>query len=147
MAASGLVGDYGVGATVSFSSTTLTMCIESIELPETTLGRQEVQCISNTTGLKQYVVEELAEISDVTINVIWETVHAAIPLGNVETMTITFPLRSGPSGTEATAATLVGSGYISSVKYPNLSTSEIQKGSIKFSFDNGATPLTYTPAT
>lgn len=130
--------DTGHGATATFSVGAHSYNITGIDLGEETLGKVSTDHLL-VTGNKTYMPEDLAEPGEVVMPYQFDNEAAQLAKGVVETLTITLPMGSG----QTTAATWVGSGFITNIKRPNLQTNVIQDGQITFAFD-GTTGPTFT---
>jgi hypothetical protein len=134
-------GDTGNGATLTFSSTSFAVGLQNIQGWTEEIERLEVSTLAST-GFKKYIVSDLIEAPEITVNFYWDTSLAKPTIGGTsETITITFPLRT--NGGEATAANYAGSGFIRSITWPTLENGSVQMGSMVLSF-NGVTGPTWT---
>lgn len=134
--------DTGNGASVTFSTYSGTLAVIDIDLGEQSIGTLDATVLASQ-DFKKYIFEDLAETNEVTMTVQWDTTETPPACDGVpETVTITFPQRTG----ETAAANLAGTGAFTTVKYPMLANSEVQQGEITVKFD-GQTGPTYTAAT
>lgn len=139
-----LEGDTGNGATVTFATSSLALAADAqtIDIGEETIELLDVSKLS-TTGYMERVASDLKDPPEVTLTVLFNTEDAAPTVGGApETITVTFPLRTGQSA----AATLAGTGVITSFKLPNLANGQVQQAQVKFKYD-GDTGPTFTAAT
>jgi hypothetical protein len=145
MARSTLCGDTGQNATFTCTVglNTWGAKIESIDFNETSLN--ELNCSHlGTQNYESMVPSDLQPGLEATISYYFDTFDTPPVLGqNLGTATVTFPLRTG----EVTAATIAGSAYTKSHKFPRLALGELQKGSLTVKWDNAAVPTAYTKST
>lgn len=133
------VSDTGLGATITFSSTTFAARVTSITSPTWSVDSLDDSTLS-TTGYKEYIASDLSEPGEMTVEIMFPTSLDLPTIGGTsETITLTFPLRSGAGG-EGTAATLAGTGYFSEIVFPALQIGTIQKGTYKVKFDGKTGP-------
>lgn len=133
-----VVGDTGQGATLSFSTTTITFVIKKLTLPEWMKERVEALHLG-LTDFTNYIPGDLADPGELQAEVVFETGDDAPAIGVVETGTVTFPLRAG----EGTAANLAGTGFIRGFSLPGLETNTLQLATLTFAF-NGDTGPAFT---
>lgn len=95
----------------------------------------------STTGEKTYIPDDLIEPGQLTCTYYYNQSETAFaPIGAAaETITITFPLKSG----EGTAATLAGTGFLVNHKSADLQNGELMMGEFTVQFD-GKTGPTFT---
>jgi hypothetical protein len=135
--ANGMV-DTGHGSTATFSSTALSFNWTNIDLGTVELPEIETSYLG-TTGEMTFMPGDLINGGEVTLPCQFDNEAALPALGTVETLTVTFPAGAG----QTTPANLAGTGFIKSVKRPNLQTGQLQDGQIVFKFD-GLTGPTFT---
>lgn len=137
--------DTGHGATVTFGTTSWSGKLQSVPT-NLQLSRPRVdKSHLGTSGQREYMPGDLEDLGEVTLDVLFEQARGLPATGTAaETITITFPLN--PSNSEAVAATLAGTGFITQTQYPPLQTNTVMVGQITFSFD-GATGPAFTAAT
>jgi len=136
-----LTGDTGNGATLALGTTGAVGNVRNIGEIAKELGKIETSHLG-TTGQKTYIPDDLEEPGEVEFEVEWTTTTTLPSTGVVETLTITYPKRTG----EATAANHAGTGFITKVSTPQLVNGTLQVAKITFAFD-GDTGPTYTKAT
>jgi hypothetical protein len=143
-----LTGDTGNGATLTlalFSGTTaITAALDVMEITPSaiTVGKVNVSTLATATH-HEAIPDDLADSGDNTATFKWITTGAKPTLPSVAgTCTITFPLRSG----ETTAATITGTGFLTSITPPPLSNGTLQQGTVAWQWD-GDTGPTITAAT
>jgi hypothetical protein len=107
------------------------------------MGRLDDSTLA-TTGFRDYIANDLTDHDEIEVTMRFPTKLTLPTLGGTttQTMTITFPMRSGPGG-ETTAATLAGTGFFTEIGFPTLALGQIQEGTYKISFD-GATGPAFT---
>lgn len=136
------VQDTGNGAAITFSSTTFAVPIKSISGTKWEIEKLNVSALS-TTDFHKHIAGDLKTAEDVTYEFYWDTGKDMPTIGGAsETITVTFPLRSGAGG-EGTAATLAGTGFIKAIEFPQLANGEVQMGKVTVCFD-GATGPAFT---
>lgn len=137
------MANTGNGATLVGSTTTTAFSITNIGL-----GSQEIEALEvsdlSSEDFKEYISGDLAETNELTMTVQWDMTQALPPKGGAgETWTYTAPFSRGADTTTATAATLVGTGFVTSIEFPENSNDEIQEGTITIKLD-GQTGPTFT---
>lgn len=134
------MADTGNGATISGSTTTTVFDVVSITGPEETVVDLDVTPLTNTTGRERLISGDIKRISEIEVVINWRVNDTPPPVGGApETWTLTLP----PQGTATTAKSLAGTGYVNSLKYPDLANDQVMQGNYKIKFD-GATGPTYT---
>jgi hypothetical protein len=129
----------GNGAAFTFGTSGFTPLAVSIDGLEETLEALQDSDLS-TTNYHTMCPADLIEISPFTAEIRWEQGDIP-PLGTVELITLTYQLETG----ESVAATLTGTGFLTSRVGPNLANNEISSGSITIQLDGKSTEPTYTP--
>lgn len=145
-----LTGDTGNGATLSFAasmgfgtSNTTSMELISITPGAETVGSIDVSTLG-TSDCMESIPSDLRDVGELSGTFKWLTSNAATQAGFPDlpaaagTVTVTWPARSG-----TTAATYVGTGFITSWKPPSLQNGELQVGEFSVKFD-GETGPTWT---
>lgn len=136
-----LLGDTGNGATATFGTSSLSLAITKITIGEITIDMLGVSTLA-TTDYMEEIASDLKKAPEVTLEFIFGTLANAPAVGGAaETMTVTFPLRTG----EGTAANLAGTAQFTAFKLPDLENGKIQSGSCKWKY-NGDTGPAYTKA-
>lgn len=131
--------DTGNGATITFGTYAGTLTIIDMDLGERGVEDLDISHLG-TSGDMEMMPSDLRSTNEVKLTVQWDTSDTPpVPGGAPETVTITFPLRTG----EATAANLAGTAYFKTVKFPVLANGTVQQGEITIKYD-GATGPTYT---
>jgi len=136
------MADTGQGASVTLATTGSVGAVRSITLPEFVIEALEDHDLS-TTGFKTKIPTDLADPGEVTLEILWDnSVNTEVPsIGVAETVTVTWPI---VTSTNTTAGKLEGTGFISSVKLPDMNTGELQVATITVMFD-GKTDPAFTP--
>lgn len=142
--------NVGNGATLSFSSSTNVLTVTKITTGRWSRTRVDCSGLSDE-GPRKYVPGTIYDHDEVTVEGFWDAENElALPLDGTsafhefpgaETVTLTWPLGAG----EGTAATLVGSGFITGVTLPEFEDDVVQSGAITISWD-GETGPKYTAA-
>lgn len=137
-----LLGDTGQGATATFGTSSLSLAVTKILIGEISIDMLDVSVLA-TTDYLEMIASDLKKTPEVTLDFVFVTSATAPVVGGAaETMTVTFPQRTG----ETAAATLVGTAQFTSFKLPDLQLGQIQAGQCKWKY-NGDTGPTYTKAT
>lgn len=132
----GYVGDTGQGATVVFETTGLVGCPRSLQLPEWVMEAIEATCLADT-GFTKKIPGDITDAGESAIVAVFDASLVLPVNGVVETFTITFPI-GNPSNT--VAATLAGTGFLSTVGLPNMATNELMELNLTFTFDGDTGP-------
>ena len=137
------MADTGNGATLTLSadggSTTYT--IVSITPGDQSIEALEVSHLG-TTGDKEYIKSDLKETPEGSAEVLFDTGTALpVPGSATQTITVTFPKESTSS---TTSPTLAGSGFVTSISYPELVSDTVMRATINWKMD-GFTGPTFTP--
>lgn len=147
-----LTGDTGNGATLTFAASmgfgtaTTSLTVISITPGEETVGTVDVSTLATTDAMES-IPSDLREIGEASATVKFLTQTASTVAGfpglpaAAGSITLTFPTRSG----ETTAATYVGTGFITGFTPPSLQNGELQAAEIKWKYD-GDTGPTFTEA-
>ena len=130
------VGDTGQGMVVTLATTGAVGCARSIQLPDWVMEKIDASCL-DTTGFMRYIPSDLTDPGDVVMETIFAATNDIPEPGTIEDITITFPI-----GDEANtvAATLTGSGFISTTGMPNAAMNELMVLTLTFSFDGDTGP-------
>jgi len=130
------MADTGNGATLTLSSTGSVGDIRQMTLPEFVLEKIEDSHLG-TTNFKTYIPSDLEDPGEFTAEIIFDSGSAVPARGTVETATVTFPI-ANTSNTNA--ATLAGTGFLTTYKIPDLANGELQVASLTFAFDGQTEP-------
>jgi len=133
--------DIGTGATLTFSESTLALNWTSISVGE--ISRDVIDTTHlGTTGQKTAMNGDLINHSAITIDFQWDNENGPglSASSDPEQLTITWP-QSLENTTSA--ATYIGTGFITKIVYPTFGVEELQMGQIEFTPD-GATDFAYT---
>lgn len=134
------MADTGHGATLTFGTTGYTANRRMIggsefELPDVEKGHL------GTTGFQEYMPGDLTEPGEFEAEFEFDpgTANQVPTLGTVETITVTYPIKSGQSA----GGTLAGTGYLKKFGTPELRTNTLMvaKGTVKW---DGVTGPTFT---
>lgn len=132
--------DTGHNANVTFATTGGTWYLQDISGgPELTLPVVDKTFLNSATRRRK-MPGDVAEVSPVVFKIFFQGSQGLPSLGTVENCTITHPTASGNSS----PASLVMSGFIARVRYPDFRLNEMQMGEIEFQPDGDT--LTYTAA-
>jgi hypothetical protein len=144
-------GMTGQGTTAVLTNGAIVGCVRSLTLPELTQDKIDASCL-DTTGFMKYIPGDLTDPGECQMEIIFDptfdwSANPAVAtdvdgvVGNVDTLTITFPIGTP---TNTSPATLSGSGFITSYSLPDLSTGSLAVVSVTFTFD-GETGPAFTP--
>lgn len=134
-------GDTGNGSTITFSTSSLSLLITSIQIGEETIDMLDVSLLA-TTDFMLEIASDLKKAPEVTVQAVHGTLLDLPVVGAApETMTITLPLRTG----EGTAANYAGTAVFTSRKLPSLENGQVQIFEFKFKYDGDTGPA-YTKA-
>ena len=137
--------NLGNGATLTLATTGVTYAITKINLGEWSRGRVNTSTLE-TEGPMQYIGETLYDHSEIEIEYNWDS-EEDLPLAldstsawhempAAESVTITWPMGTG----ETTAAKVVGTGFFTSVTFPEFENNTLQAGKAKISWDGETGP-------
>lgn len=135
-----MAGDTGNGATLTLSADTTSYAIVSISPGGQSIEMLETSLLA-TTGDKLYIPGDLKETPEGSAQLLFNATHGLPTVGSTHTITITFPL--GPDQTTTTKATLAGTGFITSVEYPEMVNDQVMTATIGWKMD-GDTGPTFT---
>ena len=131
--------DTGQGATMAFT-TNSTFTPKVKELPKLKRDCEPlVSSVLATTGDEELVPGDLTKNGEMTIPILWNTNDTLPAINTVDTLTITWAVRTG----QTAAATLAGTCIIKGIEITGHKLGELQEGSITIQFD-GYTGPTYT---
>ena len=137
-----LTGDTGNGATLTLAlyngTTAITTALSVISISPGKITTKPIDVtVLGTTGFREMIPGDLAEIGESSANFKWLT-NASIPTTGTATgtCTLTFPLR----GSETTAATMTGTGFITGLQPPVMENGKLQEGTINWQWDGDTGP-------
>jgi hypothetical protein len=143
------IGMTGQGATaVLTGASTLSGCVRSISLPEISVEKIDASCL-DTTGFTRYISGDLKEVGECNLEIIFDPTYDWAQfgggndpiVGELDTLTVTFPI-GDPANT--TQAVFAGSGFVMSWDLPDLQLNELLVVNLNFCFDGDVGP-TWTP--
>lgn len=134
------MADTGNSSTIAFGSSSFSANVYLIGATEQTREPLEDTHLG-VTGEKTYIADDLIEPGQFELEFEWDQSFGTFPpiSAAAETITITYPLKSG----EGTAATLAGTGFLISSSGPSVENGTIMRGSATVKWD-GKTGPTYT---
>lgn len=137
------MADTGNGATLTLSATggSTTYTIVSITPGDQSIEALEVSHLG-TTDSKEYIRSDLKETPEGSAEILFD-VNTGLPAVGSATQTITITFPKETTVVTAAAATLAGSGFITSVSYPELVSDTVMRATINWKMD-GYTGPTYT---
>ncbi len=136
MSQSTIFADTGNGATLTFGTTTYSVKIKSITLPSHSRDPLDASTL-DTTGFEKSIQGDLTKRPMMKVSFLWDTFYAIPSLSSApETVTVTFPQRTG----ESAAATYAGTAFFQNVQFPTLANGTVQEASMDICFDGGTGP-------
>jgi hypothetical protein len=133
--------DTGQGATITFASHAFAGDVRMIG--ETKHASSPVKDTPLSATHESHIPGDTIDPGETELEVIFDRRSALPPLNQPTLITQTFPLGPG----DATAATYVGSGFITERSIPQMATATLQVSKIKIRWDAKATLPVFTPAT
>jgi hypothetical protein len=130
------LGDTGQGATLVFETSSALGRIRSMQLPDWVMEAIEATGLEDT-GFGKKIPGDLTDAGEASITAVFDATEAIATPGTVETLTVTFPI--GTAG-NTTAATMAGTGFISTVGLPNMITGELMELTYTFTYDGDTGP-------
>ena len=136
------MADTGNGATLTLTASGSVGDIRQMTLPDFVIEKIETSHLG-TVDFKTYIPSDLSEPGEFSAEIIFDVqnTNGVLDRGKVETATITFP-RTDTNLTNAPK--LVGTGFLTSYKLPDLANGELQIATLTFSYD-GETEPAFTP--
>jgi|SRR6056297_485492 len=126
------MADTGHGATLTLATTGAVGAIRSMTLPEIVMEKIETTVLG-TTDFMEYMPGDLSDPGELTATILFDAEDDDLPSrGVAETVTVTFPVHTSGNTTNAT---LAGTGFITSVKMPDMATNELQVMELTIAFD------------
>lgn len=131
--------DTGAGTTIAFGTTGFTAYFTEVDSGEQSRPALEDTYLASTK--KTFMPGDLEDPGVLSGSFYWNQSFTTFPATTTtpETVTVTFPLKSG----ESTNATLAGTGIVTRVKGPVARVGNLMMGSITVQWD-GKTGPTYT---
>lgn len=141
--------NLGNGATVTLSSTGSSLAVSKITIGAWSRARIERKLL-DAAGPSQYAGGSVYDHAPIEIEFYFDSSKESVLSTNsgqhqfpgAETVTITWPIGTGESG----AATLVGTGFITEVEWPEFDHDTYQMGKLTVSWDGETGPV-FTKAT
>lgn len=133
--------DTGQGATITFADHAFAGDVRMIG--ETKQTSPPVKDTPLSATHESHIPGDTIDPGETELEVIFDRRSALPPLNKPTLITQTFPLGPG----DATAATYVGSGFITERSIPQMATATLQISKIKIRWDAKATLPVFTPAT
>lgn len=129
----------GKGATITFGSSAYSLSLISVDMGEASKDPHDVTALSDSKIKRQ--PGDVEDPGQMTIEYYYDQSVASPPANGsaAETITVTFPLKSG----EATAANTAGTGFVCKVQRPTLAIGTIMRGKLTIQW-SGATGPTHT---
>jgi len=137
------VGSTAQGTTVVLDAGPVMGCVRSVSLPEMSLEVIDASCLSDTLGdFMSKLSGGLIDAGEVSVTYLSQG-GPPVPDGTRDTITITVPAVTQPSGSQNGAHsgyTLTGSGFISSASGGSLEINGLVENTITFVFDGYSGP-------
>lgn len=131
----------GTGATLTLGGNAFVGEIVSITGPEFTREAIDTTTLGTSGDHMTYIPADLSDISEIEVTFNWDDTSGGPDITSAAaSVVLTWPL-----GANTTAADLTGTGFITSVKYPDFEVNGLQVGTANIKFD-GETGPTYTAA-
>lgn len=129
----------GKGASIAFGSSAWSLSLVSVDLGESAKDPHEVTALSDSKIKRQ--PGDVEDPGSMEVEYYYDQSAASMPAvtSTAETVTVTFPLKSG----ESQGATLAGTAFVTKVKRPTLVIGTIMKGKLTVQW-SGATGPTHT---
>lgn len=140
-------GMTGQGTTAVLTAGAIVGCVRSLTLPEITMDKIDASCLA-TVGFMKYIPGDLSDPGECQMEIIFDPTFDFFDnpadaqdvdgvVGNVDTLTITFPI--GHAG-NTTNATLTGTGFITNYSLPDLSNGTLAVVNVTFAYDGDTGP-------
>lgn len=130
------LGDTGQGATLTLDTTGAVGCVRSLQLPEWVMEKIEANCLE-TVGFGKYVPGDLTDPGEIVAEAVFDASLTPPDPGEVQTVTVEFPIGDSAN---TTAATLSGTGFITTTALPNMAINELMTLTITIAFDGDTGP-------
>lgn len=131
----------GNSTTISFGTSSFAPTVNRIDIGEMTREALDDSHLGTTNQMTK-IASDLADAGSFDMEIQWNQSAGVFPPinGAAETVTISFPLKSG----ESTRATLAGTAFVTAVSGPNVANGEIMVATITVTWD-GKTERAFTP--
>lgn len=136
------MADTGNTATVTFGTSSLTVAFDRVTIGSETREALEDSDLT-TTNYMTYLPADLRTPPIITFSYFFDQSDTSFPSGGAaaETLTVTFPLKSG----ETSAATFTATGFIIDPHGDiEIANNELMKGTLQFQCDGKTTDPTFT---
>ena len=131
--------DIGTGATLTFGTSALALNWTAINIGERSIATIDTTHLG-TTGQMTSMGGDLTTQTPIVVDFQWDSEAIPVELATAESLTVTFPQAAANT---SSAATYIGTGFITKVVFPNLGVEELQMGQLEFTPD-GATDFAWT---
>lgn len=133
-------GSVGQGTTLSLSIDSVIGKVRSVQMPEWLAEAVDFSALDNTDWMC-FKPGSLADPGTFTAEVYFDSEIDVPTVNLVQVATFTFPIQTGSN---TTAATLVGSGFITGLAFPNAAIAEPMVQTITFKFDGESVVPAFT---
>lgn len=134
-------GDTGQGATLTLSVTGAVGRIRTMQLPTWAMEKIDMTALDSVDWMCS-TPGDITDPGELTAEVIFDSEIAVPAPGTIEDATVDFPIQID---TNVSAATLVGSGFLTETQLPNMATNELMVMNITFAYDGNGTVPAFTP--
>ena len=133
------MADTGAGVTIAFGTTGFTASFTEVDSGEQT--RDAIEDTHLSSSKRTYIAGDLEEPGTLSGTFYWDQSFSTFPATTTtaETVTVTYPLKSG----ETSNATLAGTGLVTRVKGPVARVGDLMMGEVTVKWDGNTGP-TYT---
>jgi hypothetical protein len=136
MSQSTIFADTGNGATITYATTSWAVKVKSLALPAHMREPLDASTL-DTTGFEKTIQGDLTKRPVLKCKALFDTFLNIPSLTSTpETVTITFPTRTG----ETTAASYAGTGFFQNIQMPTLANAQVQEVDFDIVFDGGTGP-------
>lgn len=132
-------GDTGQGGTLVLSITGAVGRIRSMQLPEWAMEKIDMSALDSVDWIC-YTPGDIADPGELTVEAIFDSEIDVPGLGTIEDATVQFPVQTEGG----TAATFVGSGFLTGVTLPNMAMNELMVLNLTFAYDGNGTVPAFT---
>lgn len=133
-------GIVGQGTILTLSVDTIIGSVRNVQMPTWITEAVDFSGLENLDWMC-FLPAGLSDPGSFTAEIFLDTTIVIPSIRVVQVATFTFPLTIG---TNTTAATLSGSGFITEIGWPNAAIAEPQMQSVTFKYDGNGTPPAFT---
>ena len=137
------VGGVGQGVTLSLDVDGLAVGVRSLQMPEWVSEAVDFSSLDNSDWMC-FLPASLADPGIFTAEIYFQTEQDLPSLKLVQVATITFPIQDALGAGNVAKASLVGSGFVTSVGFPNAAIAEPMITTMSFKYDGNGTVPAFT---